>query len=117
MTWQPIETAPRKHGCLVDLWCVDHAGTHGVRVPKAHGFLQNGEIFWHVLTDDGSYRRCYFGNPTHWMPLPEPPSTHLTLDQAIADVTAGKVERVNAPGQWTVSMQDGRAVVEHHNAT
>ena len=60
MTWQPIETAP-KDGRIVLLF-----------VPKAvyplfvSGRNQTGTQWW--VTGMGRV------SPTHWMPLPEPPS-------------------------------------------
>lgn len=34
------------------------------------------------------------------------------LEQALADVEAGRVERVCAPGQWVVWRENGRACLE-----
>ena len=67
--WQPIETAP-KDGTTILLYvgkfCDDYA------VAFWYG------DYWHVgLKEYARYTDRYdfeFGNPTHWMPLPEPPN-------------------------------------------
>lgn len=73
--WQPIETAPRD-------------GTHILVINAA--FLHEGEMcvaFWHTLRgekqEDGRWDVTGYGGyeaepevePTHWQPLPEPPSS------------------------------------------
>jgi hypothetical protein len=71
--WQPIETAP-KDGTLV--WA------YASRFDDANGrqgmasFLRTSQGFgvWHWR-----HGRNYGGsNPTHWMPLPEPPETSVS---------------------------------------
>lgn len=52
--WRPIETAP-KDGTVIDLW-----------VPE-FGRLTNE---WFDPEDDSW---TFPGQPTHWMPIPEPP--------------------------------------------
>lgn len=89
-TWQPIETAP-KDGTVVDLWIAGDFGEHGER---------RADAYWgrpsHICGEAGSYCDCcpsYDGwvdstfnhylngddglgeEPTHWRPLPTPPST------------------------------------------
>lgn len=76
MDWQPIETAPRdgtgilvwtERGCFSVEW-------NGPSLPR---FEQNESAYsdgWYV--DNGS-RDLYDlrgPSPTHWMPLPEPPT-------------------------------------------
>jgi hypothetical protein len=62
--WQPIESAP-KDGTKVDVWCV-REGKVPLRIPNAYFYEErwlhsfNGMRIWH--------------DPTHWMPLPPPPS-------------------------------------------
>ena len=59
MKWQPIETAPRD-GTYIDIW-----SPRDGRVT---------EVFWDTEGDDWvSLCTVWSGNPTHWMPLPEPP--------------------------------------------
>lgn len=61
--WQPIETAPRFGRLLVRTpeigTCVASAGWLN-ETPE--------EIRWEVVND-------IYVNPTHWMPLPSPPSS------------------------------------------
>lgn len=70
--WQPIETAPRDCGDFIDLWaqgrrytdCAWGRPTYGKEncwVQMDAGYDCNGPIDEPVI------------NPTHWMPLPEPP--------------------------------------------
>lgn len=85
--WQPIETAPR------DLWVLGFI-PEGVLPQRAGGF--NKVHVWPVFLNDGAglsgdYWEAELGEegghaetgwypvstvvqPTHWMPLPEPPS-------------------------------------------
>ena len=69
--WQPIETAPK--GRVILLWAVTDLGDGGeVRNWKmATGHTPfYGPIEW---TWDGYRLRQWDVQPTHWMPLPEPP--------------------------------------------
>lgn len=75
MNWQPIETAP-KDGTEVDLWCVDRGDPGGRKARRpncAWGLMQNwiGAEFkgWRGV---GQQHRQW--EPTHWMPIPAPPS-------------------------------------------
>jgi hypothetical protein len=61
--WQPIETAP-KDGTTVDLW----SGHHQRR--WADCCWNDGK--WWVYNN--GYEPYEF-DPTHWMPLPEPPQS------------------------------------------
>lgn len=71
--WQPIETAP-KDETVVLLWCPQSWDTDFVRVgwwfeaesPHEDSGWYDDEAASHPLTD-------LYGEPTHWMPLPEPP--------------------------------------------
>lgn len=69
MAWQPISTAP-KDGTDV-LVC------QGATVAVAHWNLHLGGPGW--LDDSGAAQHDYWNyvgciSPTHWMPLPEPPT-------------------------------------------
>ena len=57
--WQPIETAPRD-GTNILSW--EH------KMECMIIFWQSGD--WHCTHD---CEDLYFSEPTHWMPLPEPP--------------------------------------------
>lgn len=65
MSWRPIETAPRDGSGILAFWGADtrcDERSYGVIV------FVNGE--W---TNPDNYSVTY-GEPTHWMPLPEPPA-------------------------------------------
>jgi hypothetical protein len=68
--WQPIETAPDKSGPVL----LYIPGTRGVTWPPYMivGFrLPNGD-WW---TDESSEPFSAACQPSHWAPLPEPPTT------------------------------------------
>jgi hypothetical protein len=68
MEWQPIESAP-KDGTPVDIWCA------GFRYTDAYW----GRVANEWLDEDGDPIKDYYGEePTHWMPLPSPPSRKAT---------------------------------------
>jgi hypothetical protein len=61
--WQPIETAP-SDTLLLCFW-----KSHGNGVSDGWGTAGYFRGRWRSDADDD----CHFGDPTHWMPLPEPP--------------------------------------------
>lgn len=72
--WQPIETAPKADGTApVIVW-------NGEFVGEAHFYIdedrpRGGDWYW-VNISPGDYTGSPINpQPTHWMPLPEPPST------------------------------------------
>ena len=74
--WQPIETAPKDS--VVDLWCV-------FDWPPTQDSLQSGTRYAHCIFSDGEWKHQYAEKfvsidyfPTHWMPLPLPPSISET---------------------------------------
>lgn len=74
--WQPIETAP-KDGTLIDLWayCENHNDWErraNCRWETMADFLGNEFDGWYGL-NNGRWWSCNFVNPTHWMPIPDPP--------------------------------------------
>jgi hypothetical protein len=75
MTWKPIETAP-KDGTSIDLWVVDAKISHEKRVTGCHWDAEE-RGFCSCEYYDGKTRRfrveLYYGEPTHWMPIPPPP--------------------------------------------
>ena len=65
--WQPIETAP-KDGTEVLGWSPDPRD--GIAIVKYETGLTMGK--WSVVHDAESWAWNNY-DPTHWMPLPEPP--------------------------------------------
>lgn len=64
--WQSMATAP-KDGTSVLLWCTDVDGRNGrVSFGTWHDFF--GGTWW-----DWSMEYT-LSHPTHWMPLPDPPT-------------------------------------------
>ncbi|MCA3378059.1 MAG: DUF551 domain-containing protein [Roseomonas sp.] len=72
--WQPIETAPKDRKRVI-LGHPDHEAVMGVW-RKAHpweGLFNANEDFYHwALNEEDMYGFDF--EPTHWMPLPEPPA-------------------------------------------
>lgn len=62
MNWQPINTAPKDETTVLLGW--DYLQIVGL----AYWHTERDD--WWALDGDTSY---YTKNPTHWMPLPEPP--------------------------------------------
>lgn len=75
MTWQPIETAPRRVSVLIaggtyrtdQDWADDWRPFNHVTV----AFLREGDKEW--IGDQLAHDEFFWHRPTHWMPLPEPP--------------------------------------------
>jgi hypothetical protein len=66
MNWQPIETAPKDGTAIIAFI----PGTYNKVDIVAFGSDGNsGEAWCHARCVDG----LNAGNPSHWMPLPEPP--------------------------------------------
>lgn len=59
MEWQPIESAPKDGTDMLVCWC--RGGTMAVACWWSDG--------WYEANDDIRY----VSEPTHWMPLPNPP--------------------------------------------
>ena len=92
-TWQPIETAP-KDGTKIIVWTVHD------EVEVSEWFRTTGDEY--VEAEGGLYRKenkLYYegwnGNkPTHWMPLPPPPTdgageAHEPTREATPGIVAG----------------------------
>lgn len=68
--WQPIETAP-KDGTAV--WAIEDGAPHGLTMPHyvvvfwAPSARYSARGFWQCAD------RALVAQPTHWMPLPDPP--------------------------------------------
>ena len=102
--WQPIETCPTD-GTLVLAYCCHDADEYVLSCGKrltnygcaceAYGHVNDGLhiVYWEPDTQEGSWEEGYFtvpgywapegfdgeccANPTHWMPLPKPPSSDV----------------------------------------
>lgn len=80
--WQPIETVPKDGRALLLCWAIDADGNpiDWNEEPKSSGVFVQVASFsevvnsWWVYIDTPSDARLHF-DPTHWMPLPDPPST------------------------------------------
>lgn len=71
MSWQPIETAP-KDGTKLLLHVLGNHGGNSIHVARWDAaYIGSGWGHRWIHTDhwDG-----VSGKPTHWMPLPEPPT-------------------------------------------
>lgn len=66
MQWQPIKTAPRDQDIL--LFC---AKRKQIVVAGFSEYSENWEVSYGCGADDPE-----IDNPTHWMPLPEPPNVY-----------------------------------------
>ena len=67
MNWQPISTAP-KDGTRILVW----NGSYASAVVYAHNLYKNEDGWW--LEDDGEQWDAFlYSEPTHWMPMPNPP--------------------------------------------
>lgn len=70
--WQPISTAPK--GKPVLLWAGGSVsvGEHGTAAWQTEwNGLVDGELAWAGGYDNAGLATVH--NPTHWMPLPDPP--------------------------------------------
>ncbi len=85
MNWKPIETAPKDGSSVLLCWAVNADGKRidwTKDLKTAQVFVQvaawwedenEGEGSWTVYCDLIREPLLHF-NPTHWMPLPEPPA-------------------------------------------
>ncbi len=65
MNWQPIETAPEE----TDVFCF----WRGLGGPNVDGRNYGVAMFSDGMWRDPEDPEIEFVEPTHWMPLPEPP--------------------------------------------
>lgn len=82
MEWQPIETAPRDGTAVLvmrDIW----PGTNSGKAEECNGHNTYVAEWWAGERDGAGAWICYMDaiqdpecpvEPTHWMPLPAPPS-------------------------------------------
>lgn len=79
--WQPIETAP-KDGTDVLLF---RATKYRVLPPTVAGWFDKGVIpGWYTYDEPD---KAFDGEPTHWMPLPAPPSLQPASEQPTSKET------------------------------
>lgn len=76
--WRPIDSAP-KDGNVVDLWA-------GIRYPSCKWMVSEARgddiehwrhLSWHTTFDDWFWIDIQ-AEPTHWRPLPQPPTREQT---------------------------------------
>lgn len=73
--WQPIETAP-KDGTKVDVWvCPWDAFANGNAARITNAWFEDGK--WKRILSGWTHDIEDCGEPTHWQPLPAPPSRPL----------------------------------------
>lgn len=70
LEWQPIETAPRDAENILLFWPLDHLDSASFKRIKI-GWWSETQRGW--VWQDRAFR-TYSSEPTHWMPLPPPPS-------------------------------------------
>ena len=78
MSWQPIETAPRTGRTLLLGYFNEKGNWRTLRGQwfSAEEIEESWEIYdspegWYETPVEGE--ECFFTEPTHWQPLPEPP--------------------------------------------
>ena len=70
--WQPIETAPKDRAVL--LYCPDIGVVRGMWNSCEHA--KNPKPYWSIDREHlFGTRLVRLNQPTHWMPLPDPPIT------------------------------------------
>lgn len=95
MKWQPIETAPRDGTAVLvmrDIW----PGTKSGRAEECNGHNTYVAEWWADEHDGAGAWICYMNafhesecpiEPTHWMPLPAPPSNAALSESLIGEWT------------------------------
>lgn len=77
--WQPIETAP-KDGRDILVWMPLGDGRGNPTVAVVDWYVANGESHWRIAEGVFGPLALDFP-PTHWMPLPEPPTAPPTASE------------------------------------
>lgn len=94
MQWRPIETTPDEGRFLVFGGTFVHEVSDMDDAPDVPIFMVSGRgklssAFWSLIkvathvfdVADNEYYACQVVDPTHWMPLPEPPEDDNDRDQ------------------------------------
>lgn len=112
--WQPIETAPKdgyflaanKHGVWVAHWQPQAVSGFRFDQPWRSVMLNH----WHIEPKSAQYE-----NPTHWMPLPAPPSEQAapSVEQKLLALL---VELRNSLAPTYRLSQEGRAYMKKMDA-
>jgi hypothetical protein len=78
MNWQPIETAPKDTEVFIGCWSEGEWKFGRSMLFYERGNEYEGEHYagWFWSIDD--CLESIAENPTHWMPLPDPPSQERT---------------------------------------
>lgn len=78
--WRTIETAPLDGTpvllCGGSYWCDWQRTVHEPAVAKwvnSEGQPDKWDKRWTIAAAEAGYTGAFYNNPTHWMPLPEPP--------------------------------------------
>lgn len=71
MTWQPIETAPKDGRRLLVMWPYWHGNAPGIAWYCGGSGGWDSDRCLTPIHENVAPER----DPTHWMPLPEPPHT------------------------------------------
>lgn len=99
--WQPIETAPKDGSAVLvmrDIW----PGTVSGRAEECNGHNTYIAAWWGVERAGAGAWVCYMGfvsdpecpiEPTHWMPLPEPPRKPPAPPANLTGATNGSGEQ------------------------
>ena len=74
--WEPIDTAPADGNCLVAVETDDGWWVGQLERDSYGNWIHEGEP---------TYCHGYYFKPTHWMPLPAPPSTQQAVSQDAVD--------------------------------
>ena len=74
MKWQPIETAPKDGSCVLVFPGIWNNTPCSIARWDDNKYANNPRPFWRRLDAMGSVSRSLYNPPTHWMPLPEPPT-------------------------------------------
>lgn len=84
MGWQPIETAPRD-GTPIDVWVEAADPALRSRITDVEWRRPTDSEWWvhggdTIETDEATWHDCFgplgrIEQPTHWMPLPNPPAS------------------------------------------
>lgn len=73
--WQPIESAPKDNPIL--LYVVQRPDMYCEAVGEPDGWQHMDVGYWDPIERD--WVTWHSGDPTHWMPLPEPPTLKTAL--------------------------------------